>query len=83
MAIVKGVSETGEAAFYDVPDGDLAQYKLDAKPLSGEKPSKAKAQAVIPLGQAPAAGDVEGFAAWCEYLLYDDYGNWVYWQDYC
>lgn len=93
MAIVKGVSETGDPAFYDVPDAELAKYKLDAKPLTDEvksklfpdkeKPTKDDAQAVIPLGQAPSGGDVEGFSAWCQYLLYDDYGNWIYWEDYC
>lgn len=93
MAIVKGVSETGEPAYYDVPDEELGKYKLDAKPLTDEiknklfpgkdKLTKEDAQAVIPVGQAQSGSDVEGFAALCEYLLIDDYGNWVYWIDYC
>lgn len=93
MAIVKGVAETGEPAFYEVPDNELSKYQLKAQPLTDElkdklfpgkdKLTKEDAQAVIPIGRAPSGGDVEGFSDWCEYLLYDDYGNWVYWQDYC
>ncbi len=92
MAIVKGVNEVGEPAFYDVPDSELSQHKLDVKPLTDEirnrlfpgkdKLTKEDAQAVIPVGTAQG-GDVEGFAALCDYILWDDYGNWVTWTDYC
>ncbi len=92
MAILRGVDETGEPAFYDVPDSELSKFKLNAVAMTDDikerlfpgkdSVSKEDAQGVIPAGRV-SGGDVEGFTAICWYYLEDGYGNWVYWEDYC
>jgi hypothetical protein len=96
MAIVRGVDENGEGAFYDVPDDVLSKHKLNAKPfesLSEEEKKKLlngateltaeNAQGTIPIGARAGGGDVEGFTDWCWVYLWDDYGNWVYVEGPC
>ncbi|MGV0790213.1 hypothetical protein [Mycolicibacterium sp. XJ1819] len=96
MAIVRGVDETGEGAFYDVPDEELSKYKLKAKhfdTLSEEDKqrlldgatelTKENAQGAIPIGSRAGGGDVEGFTDWCWIYLWDEWGNWVYVEGPC
>ena len=97
MAIVRGVDESGEGAFYDVPDAELSKYKLKAKPFDSlsddEKKrlldgstelTKDNAQGAIPIGARAGGGDVEGFSDTC-WLYVEDLltGDWVYWEGPC
>ena len=92
MTIVRGVDETGEGAFYDVPDSELAKYRVNAVPMTDEikdrlfpgkgELTKEDAQGAIPIGPRPG-GEVEGYAYWCWYYVWDAYGNWVYWEGWC
>jgi hypothetical protein len=94
MAVLNGVDEAGAFTLYDVPDAELAKYKLNTKPLTDEirnklfpgkdAVTKDDAQGVIPAGRSSGGGgDVEGYAAWCWYYLEDGDGDWVYWEDWC
>lgn len=94
MAVLNGVDEAGAFTLYDVPDAELAKYKLSTKPLTDEirnelfpgkdKLTKDDAQGVIQAGRGPSSGgDVEGYAAWCVYWIDDGYGNLIWWEDYC
>lgn len=96
MAVLRGVDETGEGVFYDVPDDELAKYKLKAKPFSdlteeekkelldgGTELTTENAQGAIPIGSFPGGGDTEGFTRICWVYMWDRYGNWVYEQGPC
>ena len=74
MAVLNGVDEAGAFTLYDVPDTELAKYKLNTKPLTDEirnklfpekdTVTKDDAQGVIPAGRSSGGGsDVEGYAA--------------------
>jgi hypothetical protein len=91
MAILSGVSETGEEELYDVPDAELSKYTLKTVQLTDEirtrlfpdkeKLTKDDAQGVMVT--APGAGaEVQGYAAICRYWITDG-DNLVYWYDYC
>jgi hypothetical protein len=91
MAILSGVSETGEEELYDVPDGELAKYKLKTAQLTDEirtrlfpgkdKLTKDDAQGVVVT--APGAdAEVQGYAAICRYWI-NDGETLVWWYDYC
>jgi hypothetical protein len=91
MAIVSGVDEVGEHAFYDIPDSDLSKYKLKTAQLTDEvrmrlfpdkdKLTKDDAHGVIPAAPS-VGGEVEGYWAVCEYW-YVEGGWYYYWYDYC
>lgn len=96
MAIVRGVDETGEGAFYDVPDEELSKCKVNAKPFSSlteedkklllngaTELTKENAQGAIPIGPASGGADTEGFDMICWVYIWDAYGNWVYDQGPC
>jgi hypothetical protein len=91
MAILSGVTESGEEALYDIPDADLAKHKLDSVQLTDEirvrlfpgkdKLTKDDAQGVI--ATAPGAeSEVQGYAAICRYWI-NDGTTLVWWYDYC
>jgi hypothetical protein len=97
MAILRGVDESGEGAFYNVPDAELSQYKLKAKPLESlsdedkkrlldgkTEPTKEDGQGSIPIGSRAGGGDVEGFSDTC-WIYVEDLltGDWVYWEGPC
>ena len=76
MAVVTGFGELGERVYYDVPDAELAKYKVKFKPLTDEVlnrlfPGKDKLTKDDAHGVVPAAfssrGEVEGYGAMCMY----------------
>jgi hypothetical protein len=87
--ILRGVDVKGQGAFYDVPDGDLRQYRLDARPfdsLSDDEKSRLlngkagltaeDAHGAIPIGSHTHDSDVEGFQfGACAALCYMDLGS--------
>ena len=91
MAILSGVSESGEEALYDIPDSELSKYKLNSQPMTDEVRSRAfpgkdkltKDDAQGVMATAPSAGgDVQGYAAICRYWIRYEGVTYV-WYDYC
>ncbi len=91
MAIVSHINEAGEEALYDIPDSELAKYKVNSEPLTEEvrarlfpnkdKLTKDDANGVMLV--APDLGDeVEAYQAICRYWIIRN-GQYYYWYDYC
>lgn len=88
------VDENGDEVFYDIPDDELAKYKRNSMQMTDEirerlfpgkeKLTKEDAHGVIQVPTAPVPGsDVEGYRAMCRYWIVDDYGNLIWWYDWC
>lgn len=92
MAIVSAVNEDGEESLYDIPDSELAKYKLKSAPMTDEArarlfPNKDKLTKDDAHGVMVAAPDfrrdVEPYQAICRYWYIDSWGTYWWWYDYC
>ncbi len=88
MAIVSQIGQQGgEATFYDIPDDQLQQYRLEKAQLTDDKKSEVfsgrsdvsrqDAQGVMPA--AAMGGDVQAYGS---DICWVRYGRTIYWW-YC
>ena len=82
MAIVSKPEKDNKVTLYDIPDAELAKYKLSADKATKmfpkkDKPSRNDAVGVV--SPSAMSGDVQAYSqdlcyGW--YCIYDDYGNY-------
>jgi hypothetical protein len=92
MAVVSGISQSGEQVLYDIPDCELEKYKLPTAPMTDadiaqlfpgkEGLTREDAHGFVQVG-ADASGDVTAYQPVCVYWYYDTFGVYHWWYDWC